>query len=101
MILGGLFVPQITIPIPEKRRIYGYTTIKATGAPAKKRILVYGRGSDGVELEYVASTVSEATTGFWEIRGLPVMPDNTLVVTAFDDSKTFNAEIFDFQSMVV
>ena len=101
MILGGLNIVKVTTPVPEKRRIYGYTTIKATGSPTSKRILVYGRGSDGVQLGYVASTVSDASTGFWEIKGLPVMPDNTLVVTAFDDSKTVNAEIYDFQSLVV
>lgn len=101
MIIGGVVTAQTTTPTPEKRRIYGYTTIKATGSPTSKRILVYGRGSDGVELGYVASTVSDASTGFWEIKGLPVMPDNTLVVTAFDDSKTFNAEIYDFQSLEV
>lgn len=101
MMIGGLNIAQTTTPTPEKRRIYGYATIKATGAPAKKRILVYNRGSDGIELGYVASTISDASTGFWEIRGLPVMPDNNLVVTAFDDSKTFNAEIYDFQSLEV
>lgn len=101
MMIGGLYIVQITTPTPEKRRIYGYTTIKATGAPTSKRILVYGRGSDGIELGYLASTISDASTGFWEIKGLPVMPDNSLVVTAFDDSKTFNAEIYDFQSLEV
>lgn len=100
MMIGGLSIVQISTTITEKRRIYGYTTIKATGAPTSKRILVYGRGADGVELGYVASTISDASTGFWEIKGLPVMPDNTLVVTAFDDSKTFNAEVYDFQSLV-
>lgn len=101
MIIGGVVTAQTTTPTPEKRRIYGYTTIKATGAPAKKRILVYNRGSDDIELGYVASTISDAYTGFWEIRGLPVVPDNNLVVTAFDDSKAFNAEIYDFQSLEV
>lgn len=99
--IAGLLLVQISTHDQKKRRIYGYTIIKATGAPTKKRILVYARGSDGVELGYVAATVSDASTGFWEIRNLPTMPDNTLVVTAFDDSKTFNAEIYDFQSLVV
>lgn len=101
MIIGEIFVSQQSTPVIEKRRIYGYSIIKATSSPTRKRILVYGRGSDGVELGYLASTISDASTGFWEIKGLPVMPDNTLVVTAFDDSKTFNAEIYDFQSLVV
>lgn len=99
--IGGLYTSQTTTPTPEKRRIYGYTVIKATGAPTKKRVLVYNRGSDGVALGYVGSTISDETTGFWEIRGLPTMPENNLVVTAFDDTKTFNAEIYDFQSLVV
>ena len=100
MIIGGLILTQATQIIPEKRRIYGYTTIKATGAPTKKRVLVYNRGSDGIALGYVASTISDEATGFWEIRGLPTMPENNLVVTAFDDTKVFNAEIYDFQSLV-
>lgn len=101
MMMGGLYQLQTSSPTPEKRRIYGYTTIKATGAPTKKRVLVYNRGSDGIALGYVASTVSDATTGFWEIRGLPTMPENNLVVTAFDDAKGYNCESFDFQSLVV
>ena len=101
MMINELSIIPISSIAPEKRRIYGYTIIKATGAPTKKRVLVYNRGSDGIALGYVASTISDATTGFWEIRGLPTMPENNLVVTAFDDSKAYNCESFDFQSLVV
>lgn len=96
-----LFTAQTTTYTPEKRRIYGYTVIKSTGAPVAKRVIVYNRGSDGITLSYLGSTVSMASTGFWEIKGLPVTPDDTVVITAFDDTKAFNAEIYDFQSLEV
>lgn len=101
MLIPGMLHLQTAAHTPEKRRIYGYTVIKSTGAPVAKRVIVYNRGSDGIALSYLGSTVSMASTGFWEIKGLPVTHDDTVVVTAFDDTKAFNAEVYDFQSLEV
>jgi dipeptidyl aminopeptidase/acylaminoacyl peptidase len=69
-------------------------TVKVNGVPGKKRILVVDRAT----MTYVASTFSDATTGEWRISGIEEFPAEKLLVLAFDDSGTFNAEVADFVS---
>lgn len=94
MILGGVIISRISIPAPEKRRLAGRTTVD--GSPEKRRVVIHSRGTN----EYVASTLSNSATGQWEIRGMPVFPERSLVATAFDDTGQYNAEILDFVSQV-
>ena len=84
---------QISMPIPEKRRLAGYINVNGIGAP--KRVIIQKRDS----FEYVVSTHSNAD-GTWEIRGMPVHPEKSLVAIAFDDTGTYNAEILDNLSQV-
>lgn len=93
MIIGGLSIVQMSIPLPEKRRLAGCVTVNSVGA--SKRMVVQKRGS----LEYIASTYSNAD-GSWEIRGMPVMPERSLMAIALDDTGQYNAEILDFLSQV-
>lgn len=76
-----------------KSRLSGRVTVN--GAGTSKRVVVQKRGT----LEYVASTHSKAD-GSWELRGLPVFPEKSLVAIAFDDTGTYNAEILDNLSQV-
>lgn len=94
MIIGDVIIVQFaTIITPEKSRLAGCVTVNSVGA--SKRVVIQKRGT----LEYVASTHSKAD-GTWEIRGMPVLPEKSLVAIAFDDTGTFNAEILDNLSQV-
>lgn len=93
MILGGLNIVQTTTPTPEKRRLAGLVTVNSF--VASKRVVVKNRGTN----EYVASTHSWGD-GSWEIRGMPIMPERSLVATAHDDTGQYNSEILDFLSQV-
>lgn len=93
MMIGGLFLLQVSSPFLQKRKLAGRVTVN--GAGSSKRVVVQKRGT----LEYVASTHSKAD-GTWEIRGMPVLPEKSLVAIAFDDTGTFNAEVLDYLSQV-
>lgn len=93
MMIGGLFFSQILIPEPQKRRLAGKVTVDAKAA--SKRVVVGKRYTE----EYVASTISNSD-GTWDIRGMPVMPERSLMATCYDDTGTYNAEILDFLSQV-
>jgi len=64
------------------------------GSPAKKRVLVFLRDSFTV----VFATLSDQATGAWEAVGLPEYAEGALVVIAFDDAGTYNAEVADYVS---
>lgn len=92
MILQGLIFSSVSV-VTEKRRIAGRVGVNSVGA--SKRVVVQKRGT----LEYITSTHSNAD-GTWEIRGMPVFPEKSLVAIAFDDAGTFNAEVLDYLSQV-
>lgn len=93
MILGSLVKIERSAPVNGICRLAGRLTVN--GAGSSKRVVVQKRGS----LEYVASTHSNVD-GTWEIRGMPVFPEKSLVAIAFDDTGTYNAEILDYLSQV-
>lgn len=93
-----LILPDIVIfsisASPLKCRLAGHVTVN--GAGSSKRVVVQKRGT----LEYVASIHSK-TDGTWELQGLPVYPEKSLVAIAFDDDDpTENAITFDYVSQV-
>lgn len=93
MIVGGVLHAIVAQALLDKRRLAGRVTVNSVGA--SKRVVVQKRNT----LEYVASTHSTAD-GTWEIRGMPVMPERSLVAIAFDDTGQHNAEVLDFLSQV-
>lgn len=70
--IGGLSVVQVSTPPKKKNMLKGTATI----LPWPKQIMALLRS----DMSYVASTMSEASTGEWAIRGLPEYPDNSLIV---------------------
>lgn len=87
--LGGFNIHgQLSI---KKRRLAG--RVQVNGSGAKKRIAVFKRGT----LEYVASGMSNAD-GTWEIKGLPELPEEQLMVFYIDDTRSFNPIAFDYVS---
>ena len=74
-----------------KRRLAG--RVQVNGAGAKKRIVVLKRGT----FEYVASGMSNVD-GTWEIKGLPELPEESLLVFYIDDTRSFNPIAFDYVS---
>ena len=76
------------------RRLSGRVTVN--GAGSSKRVVVQKRGT----LEYVASTHSK-TDGTWEIKGMPELPEKSLIVMVIDDADPGrNILIFDKESQV-
>ena len=66
------------------------------GNPAQKRVMVFNR----ISLELLAATYSAPATGTWELYGLPEYAEGSLLVVAFDDTGTYNAEVADYVSQV-
>ena len=77
---------------PAKRRLAG--RVQVNGSGAKKRIVIFKRGT----LEYVASGMSNAD-GTWEIKGMPEIPEEQLMVFYIDDTRSFNPLAFDYISL--
>jgi hypothetical protein len=70
-------------------RLAGTVMVDAVGV--SRRVVAVQRGT----LKYVGSTISDSA-GVWSIGGLPKILDGVkLLVMAFDESGTYNAEIFD------
>lgn len=89
--------PEILIqpqPRTDRHRLAG--TVTVDGSPAQKRILACRR----MTLEVVAQTMSDPTTGAWEIYGLPQYDEGDFVIIALDESGTYNAEVADYVSQV-
>ena len=94
MIIGGMVVIELSPAAAIKRRIAGRVTVN--GAGSSKRVVVQKRGT----LEYVASTHSK-TDGTWEIKGMPELPEKSLIVMVIDDADPGrNILIFDKESQV-
>ena len=92
MIIGELIIhPSVS---PTKNRLSGRVTVN--GAGSLKRVVVQKRGT----LEYVTSTHSK-TDGTFEIKGMPVFPEKSLIVMVIDDADPGrNILIFDKESQV-
>ena len=95
MMFDSLVCSIDTSLITPKRRLAGKVSVE--GLSAKKRVVVHHRGTN----EYVASTVSDPDTGNWEIRGLPIADDESLIVFYIDDTRSFNPIAFDYVSQEV
>lgn len=78
----------------DRHRLAGMITVD--GVPAEERIHVHLRST----MELVAATYSDPVTGEWEIFGLPEYPEGSLIVIAFDNAGTYNAEVADRVSQV-
>ena len=78
----------------DRHRLAGVVTVD--GQYAEKRIHVHLRST----MELVAATYSDPVTGEWEIFGLPEYPEGSLIVIAFDNTGTYNAEVADYVSQV-
>lgn len=94
MIIGGIIKGSESISGPLKQRLAGRALVD--GSPAKRRVVVQKRGT----LEYVASTMSDPVTGNWEIRGMPELPERSVLVTVIADTVSFDPITFDNVSMV-
>ena len=90
-IAGGVLRLQTTIHTPAKRRLAGRVRVIVSGW--KNRVAIFKRGT----LEYVASGMSN-TDGTWEIKGLPELPEEQLMVFYIDDTRAFNPIAFDYVS---
>ena len=78
----------------DRHRLAGVVTVD--GSPAQRRVVVCKR----VSLEIVAQTLSDSVTGAWEIYGMAEYDEGSLIVLAFDNSGTYNAEVADYVSQV-
>lgn len=78
----------------DRHRLAGVVTVD--GSPAQRRVTVCKR----VSLEIVAQTLSDSVTGAWEIYGMAEYDEGSLIVLAFDNSGTYNAEVADYVSQV-
>ena len=81
-------------PRTDRHRLAG--TVTVDGNPAQKRVMVFNR----ISLELLAATYSAPATGAWELSGLPEYAKGSLLVVAFDDTGTYNAEVADYVSQV-
>lgn len=78
----------------DRHRLAGVVTID--GVPSRRVVGVFDRRS----LSLIAAAISEATTGEWELAGLPEYPEAALLVVALDNTGTYNAEVADYVSQV-
>ena len=97
MLIGGLAVVQVTTPTTEKRRRFGWVK-DVNGNPVSRRVLLI----DHRTATYIASTVSRASDGYWEIRGLPItIPDYSILEVAIDDTRAYDSPSRCHKSLVV
>ena len=94
MINAGAFVLAQGLPRTDRHRLAG--TVTVDGNPAQKRVVVFNR----ISLKLLAATYSAPATGAWELYGLPEYAEGSLLVVAFDDTGTYNAEVADYVSQV-
>jgi hypothetical protein len=88
-VLGPFQKPRL-----DEHRLAGIVTVD--GLPAKRVIAVIDRQT----MVFIAFTVSDATTGKWEIIGLPPKAEKSLTVIALDNTGNYNAEVADYISQV-
>lgn len=78
----------------DRHRLTG--TIFVDGSPAQRLVVVVQRST----MVLVASTLSNAATGAWELYGLPQYDERDLLALALDSSGNYNAEVADYISQV-
>ena len=71
-------------------------TVTVDGLAAKRFVTVFDRRN----FTWIASTISDPTTGAWEITGLLEYPERSLLVVALDTTGAYNAEVADYVSQV-
>lgn len=94
-----MIVPRMEIfiqPLPrtDRHRLAG--TVTVDGVPASQLVVV----QDRLTFALIAASLSDPTTGAWEIQGLPEYAEGSLIVLALDNSGTYNAEVADYVSQV-
>ena len=94
MINTGAFVLVQGLPRTDRHRLAG--TVTVDGNPAQTRVRVFNR----ISLKLLAAAYSAPATGAWELYGLPEYSEGSLLVVAFDDTGTYNAEVADYVSQV-
>lgn len=80
--------------ITRRHRLAG--TVTVDGLPAQRYVTVFDRRN----YTWVASAISNAVTGAWEITGLPEYPERALLVVALDTTGNYNAEVADYITQV-
>ena len=79
---------------PLRHKIGG--TVTVDGNPARRYVIAYDRRT----MDVIATVISDATTGAWEVAGMPELPEQTLLVVALDTEGKYNAEVADYVSQV-
>lgn len=96
MMLSGLHIVQITTPIVENRRRFGWCE-DINNNPAVKRVLLF----DNRTTAYISSTISRGSDGYWEIRGLSTeIPDYSIMEVAIDDTRTYESVVRNHKRLV-
>jgi len=80
--------------VTRRHKIAGAVTVD--GAPAERVVMVMNRRN----FTYIGATLSDPTTGDWEITGLQEYQEGTLLVIAMDTTGAYNAEVADYVSQV-
>lgn len=97
MLIGGLTVVQVTTPKAEKRRRFGWVK-DVDGNPVSRIILLINHRTAA----YIASTISRASDGYWEIRGLPTtISDYSILEVAIDGTRVYDSPARCYKSLVI
>jgi hypothetical protein len=93
---GSFYPDLLTVNRERKDRHKVSGTVKVNGNPAKRNVHILRRA----DMVLVGSTVSDPTTGYWEIKLITEYPERALMAIAVDDTGVFNSEIFDWITQV-
>lgn len=93
MAINVLGITKVTVemytPPARNHRLAGHIYVE--GSPARKRVYLFERWTGAL----ITGTFSDSVTGEWLLKGLPDYGSKNLLVTAFDDTDTYNAEVAD------
>lgn len=79
-------------PRTTRHFLSGTTTL--AGLPVERLVVVLER----TYFTVIATTLSNPTTGLWELSGLEEYPENELIVMAIDNTGTHNSLLYDYVS---
>lgn len=92
--LGGFSAITVGAYTPQARRRFGWCK-DVNNQPVAKRVILYRNGS------YLGSTISRASDGYWEVKGLnPALSASSITEIAVDDTKTYESVVRDHKSLV-